>query len=799
MSRRATPAAVSAGAAAAGPVPSGPPTARPIRRTVLAWAGPALVVVAVVAVLHDFAVGGRLSSQHPDVLAYWLPTYCHLGESLASLRVPAWNPFAMAGAPFAADPQSGWMYLPAMALFAALPCGAALRWMIVLQPLLAGVGLYAFLRVERLSRAAAATGAVMLALALASSRLALFLPFPSALAWTTLLLGACGKFLRAGTGPARLGWLLAAAAAWGQLAGAHLAQGLVLGTGAAGAYVVGFGVSRVREGAWSPVRALGTTALLAGAALAVNLAVLVPRLSYLPFSSYGPGYARTVQVQGSLLPPGWPLKLATTPAAYLGLAALALAFAGWWSGRHRRLVLTFTVFGALCYFLGSDLVARPLALRVARLPVLGFYSHYPGRYSLGVLLALPVLAAAGLEAWRARSRPGSARPAVAMLAAGGAVWWALPPLLGASAGQLLVPAVGLVAGLAVLATVRWRPALAWLFPAVLALELAGAAWLGQEGVLRPATPDGRAFGANLTGWFTPLREPRVDPEAYLARGPIARALAARPGTGRFLSHSPEDLTDRGYLEAQAPRAWGLLANQRSMLFRLPEVQGYNPVQLLRFWVFARALADRPLDYNAAVLTEPAGPALDLLEVGWIVAPDGEPPLEGAVPVAREGRWALYRVPSPAPPVSLVSDWRVVEPGGGEDAAALVEVLSPGFDPSRTAVLEDDPGLGRPPGGIGRADVVAREAQLTVVTTESASPAVLVVRTPWDRNWRATVDGRPAPVIPADFLLQGVPVPGGSHTVVLRYDDPSIGYGALGSALAVLGLLGATAVAARRRP
>src|SRR5439155_17204589 len=117
---------------------------------------------------RDFVIHPLISSQHPDLLAYWMPTYCHLGASLRqvdiglhvpSLPIPEWNPFSMAGAPFAADPQSGWMYLPAMLVFGGLPCGVAIRAFVVLQPLIAGLGLYAFLRSERVSRVAATVGA----------------------------------------------------------------------------------------------------------------------------------------------------------------------------------------------------------------------------------------------------------------------------------------------------------------------------------------------------------------------------------------------------------------------------------------------------------------------------------------------------------------------------------------------------------------------------------------------------------------------------------------------------------------
>ena len=49
---------------------------------------------------------------------------------------------------------------------------------------------------------------------------------------------------------------------------------------------------------------------------------------------------------------------------------------------------------------------------------------------------------------------------------------------------------------------------------------------------------------------------------------------------------------------------------------------------------------------------------------------------------------------------------------------------------------------------------------------------------------AFVDGVPARVDPADHLLQAVAVPAGRHSIVLRYDDPWIRAGLVGSGAAL---------------
>src|SRR5215831_14122492 len=88
-----------------------------LRRFLPVVGGPALIVACVLFAMRGFLFRGFLSGQHPDILAFWLPRYCYLGHALRAGHVPVWNPLQFAGVPFAADPQSGWLYAPPMLLF----------------------------------------------------------------------------------------------------------------------------------------------------------------------------------------------------------------------------------------------------------------------------------------------------------------------------------------------------------------------------------------------------------------------------------------------------------------------------------------------------------------------------------------------------------------------------------------------------------------------------------------------------------------------------------------------------------
>jgi hypothetical protein len=121
-----------------------------------------------------------------------------------------------------------------------------------------------------------------------------------------------------------------------------------------------------------------------------------------------------------------------------------------------------------------------------------------------------------------------------------------------------------------------------------------------------------------------------------------------------------------------------------------------------------------------------------------------------------------------------------------------------FDPEREAVLEEDPGIDPAPGltrGTAIYEAVGTDGARVTVTAPAAG--LVVIRNGYDPHWSATVDGEPAEVLPANHFLQAVAVPRGQHVIELRYADPLVRAGLLGSA-ASLAALGVAAALARWR-
>jgi hypothetical protein len=73
--------------------------------------------------------------------------------------------------------------------------------------------------------------------------------------------------------------------------------------------------------------------------------------------------------------------------------------------------------------------------------------------------------------------------------------------------------------------------------------------------------------------------------------------------------------------------------------------------------------------------------------------------------------------------------------------------------------------------------------------DSPAPGYLVVADSDQVGWSATVDNKPARLVPADQGLVAVAVPAGTHTVKLRYKSPDNGLGGYASAATAFALVG----------
>lgn len=181
--------------------------------------------------------------------------------------------------------------------------------------------------------------------------------------------------------------------------------------------------------------------------------------------------------------------------------------------------------------------------------------------------------------------------------------------------------------------------------------------------------------------------------------------------------------------------------------------------------------------------------LDLMAVRSIVG-FGEPPQQlptGIELEARFGRSFVLENERALPRLFTVGSIEDASTYGPEKT--LNRLLARTFEP-RSRVLLEGPELpddsGYDPEKLPAAILERDDAERIEVRLEGGgSGGILVLLDSWAPGWSATVDGREAPVLVADFAFRGIPFGPGSQRIELIYSPRSV---AIGRLLSLFGLI-----------
>ncbi|MDZ4701989.1 MAG: YfhO family protein, partial [Rhodothermales bacterium] len=224
-------------------------------------------------------------------------------------------------------------------------------------------------------------------------------------------------------------------------------------------------------------------------------------------------------------------------------------------------------------------------------------------------------------------------------------------------------------------------------------------------------------------------------------------------------------------------------------FHYESLGGYHGAKLRRYQDYLEHLL---LDPRTGT---PNPNALDLLGVRYVIS--GRPvPGMTAVYTGDQTGYTVYEKTDVLPRAYFVEGVEVVE--GHE--AVWERLLSPEFDPGRTAMVEAPIEWATAPiDSNATAAVTLRKFSPHEIewAVETDAPRLLVVgEVYYPAGWTAAVDGAETPIHPVNYLVRGVEVPAGAHTVTMRFEPASVRTGRLISAIAtflayggVLALLG----------
>ena len=134
-----------------------------------------------------------------------------------------------------------------------------------------------------------------------------------------------------------------------------------------------------------------------------------------------------------------------------------------------------------------------------------------------------------------------------------------------------------------------------------------------------------------------------------------------------------------------------------------------------------------------------------------------------------GAYALFEFTGALPRVKLYSHWQV----STNDEATLKTLGDKNFDPQQTVLVAAPLPTAPSTNQIsGLAEFKSYKPSDIVFETKSEMPSVLLLNDRFDPGWNVLVDGKPAALLRCNFIMRGVYLTAGPHTVEFQFRLPS---------------------------
>ena len=154
-----------------------------------------------------------------------------------------------------------------------------------------------------------------------------------------------------------------------------------------------------------------------------------------------------------------------------------------------------------------------------------------------------------------------------------------------------------------------------------------------------------------------------------------------------------------------------------------------------------------------------------------------------------GPFALFEFTGALPRAKLYSQWQV----STNDNATLAQLAGREFNIEQTVLVAGP--LSVPKDGVtnstvGTVEFKSYAPKRVVLQAKAASPSVLLLNDKHDPYWQVLVDGKPSPLLRCNFIMRGVFLEPGEHTVEFLFRPPVdalyVSLGAIALGLALLG-------------
>ncbi len=237
------------------------------------------------------------------------------------------------------------------------------------------------------------------------------------------------------------------------------------------------------------------------------------------------------------------------------------------------------------------------------------------------------------------------------------------------------------------------------------------------------------------------------------------------------------------------RIYGLVGNEVFGMFGLYGIEGYDPLYTKYYGEFISAVGNgnaQPLSRSAVVFPRTgryAKEALDLLGVKYVLHSKGDGRGSWVFPfwnypenytmVFSDEKYEVYESKSAYPRAYLVHNYQTFH-----DSKEILKAMYSGAVNLRDNVLlEGNISFNRealtscfPNSDVERADIVVYQQSLVTINTNSSCPSILFLSDVYYPGWKAYIDGERADVLRANYAFRAVLLAPGEHMVEMKYEN-----------------------------
>lgn len=215
------------------------------------------------------------------------------------------------------------------------------------------------------------------------------------------------------------------------------------------------------------------------------------------------------------------------------------------------------------------------------------------------------------------------------------------------------------------------------------------------------------------------------------------------------------------------RAYPLMSNPFNSAIQsyfYPSIGGYTGVKL----GYYQEMVDNFLTgrNGNSTINQNSHAMLDMLNAKYITIGQ-QMPFPGYTQVFNQNNQHVYRNDDVLPKAFFVDS---VATADDPQQAVNQMKASTGFNPATTAIVETDKPLQASTDTARSVEVTSYSAKTIELQTSSAQDQFLVLsEVYYPGGWEATLDGEPVPIEKTNFILRGLQVPAGDHTITMTFE------------------------------